>query len=68
MGAYLNEIAAIALSDRDEKSWVAFFIDKARLGRLVMNVLSKDGVGALIIIALNPEQRGIIERPLQPAR
>ena len=67
MGANLNEITAIALADGDEKSRVAFFIDEAGPGRLVMNVLSKDSVRALIIVTLNPEQSRIIQRPLQPA-
>ena len=68
MRADLDEISAIALANRDEKSGIAFFINQAWLGRFIMNIFGKHSIGALIIIALDPEERSIIQRPLQTAR
>ena len=68
MRADFDEISAIALANGDEKSGIAFFVNQAWLGCLIMNIFGKDSVRALIIIALDPEQGCVIQRPLQPPR
>ena len=64
MGANLDVIPAITLANRNKKARVRFFINQARLSGFIVNVFRKNGIGALIVITLDPEQRGVIARPL----